>query len=84
MELILAYIGPKLAAKILVPLVLKLLLKIGIGGAPAAAIVAKIPEALSAILGKIELGQPLTPEEKERLSNYRKRDEIMHGRSGFG
>lgn len=84
MEFVLAYVGPKLAAKLLVPLVLKLLLKLGIGGVPAAAIAAKIPEWMSAILGKVELGKPLTPEEKERLTNYRQRDEILHGRSGFG
>lgn len=84
MEFLLAYIGPKLAAKVLVPLVLKMLIKVGIGGAPAAALAAQIPEWMAAILGKAELGKPLTPEEKERVANYRKRDEILHGRSGFG
>jgi len=84
MEILLAYLGPKLAVKIVVPLILKLLVKLGVGAPAISAVSAVLPEAISSILGKAGEGHPLTEDEKKRLQAYRMRDDIMKGRSGMG
>lgn len=84
MEFILAYIGPKLAAKILIPLIGKLLLKLGLGAPAVNAVSAVLPDAIASILGKAGEGHPLTEDEKKRLQAYRMRDDILKGRSGMG
>ena len=84
MEILLAYLGPKLAAKVLIPLVLKLLVKLGVGAPAVNAVSAVLPEAIASILGKAGEGHPLTEDERKRLQAYRMRDDIVKGRSGMG
>lgn len=71
-SLLIAYLGPSIAAKFAVPAILNLLLGVGVPKQVASAVVAQVPTVIKAIMDKMELGHPVTPEEKERLEEYQR------------